>query len=169
MTDYGTFGSSVIRPWVATPVAAGIGVWLDGVGQVGTYRTAEQMNGRTRLRRCREGVPISNGTRIAEVLKGSVRSVPHMLFSSWTGSDTDTPSQCVVIHVDAERTRQSGSEQTTCTDWSEWSQPGVRVDRWRSMVRVCGGTFSAPAVTLTSQQTAQNLIWYSRICAEKAR
>ena len=31
------------------PVTAGIGVWLDGVGRAGMYRTAEQMNGRTRL------------------------------------------------------------------------------------------------------------------------
>jgi len=37
------------------PITAGIGVWLDGVGQAGMYGTAEQMNGRTRLHRCREG------------------------------------------------------------------------------------------------------------------
>ena len=47
------------------PVTAGIGVWLDGVGRAGTYGTAERMNGRTRLHRCREGVPINNCARIA--------------------------------------------------------------------------------------------------------
>ena len=31
------------------PVTAGIGVWLDGVGQAGMYRTAERMSGRTRV------------------------------------------------------------------------------------------------------------------------
>jgi len=46
------------------PVTAGIVVWLDGVGQAGTYGTVERMNGRTRLHRCREGIPINNGTRI---------------------------------------------------------------------------------------------------------
>ena len=30
----------------------------------GMYGTAEQMNGRTRLHRCREGIPVNNGTRI---------------------------------------------------------------------------------------------------------
>ena len=47
------FGSSVIAGHGLPPVTAGIGVWLDGVGQAGMYRTAERMNGRTRLHRCR--------------------------------------------------------------------------------------------------------------------
>jgi len=50
------------------PVNAGIGVWLDGVGQAGMYGIAERMNGRTRLHRCQEGIPINNGTRIEGVL-----------------------------------------------------------------------------------------------------
>jgi len=50
------------------PITAGIGVWLDGVGQAGMYGTAEQMNGRARLHRCREGIPVNNGTRIEGVL-----------------------------------------------------------------------------------------------------
>jgi len=50
------------------PVAAGIGVWLDGVGQAGMYVTEERMNGRTRLHRCLEGIPINNGTRIEGAL-----------------------------------------------------------------------------------------------------
>jgi len=47
------FSSSVITSHGLLPVTAGIGVWLDGVGQAGTYRTSERMNGRTRLHRCR--------------------------------------------------------------------------------------------------------------------
>jgi len=53
---------------VLPPVTAGIGVWLDGVGQAGTYGTAERINGRTRLHRCQEGVPINNCARIEGVL-----------------------------------------------------------------------------------------------------
>jgi len=41
------------------PVTAGIGVWLDGVRQAGMYDTAERMNGRTRLHRCQEGIPVN--------------------------------------------------------------------------------------------------------------
>jgi len=55
------FGSSVIAGHGLSSVTAGIGVWLDGVGQAGTYGTAERMNGRTRLHRCRQDVPINNG------------------------------------------------------------------------------------------------------------
>jgi len=62
------FGSSVIAGHGLPPVTAGIGVWLDGVGQAGTYGTAERMNGRTRLHRCRQGIPVNNGTRIEGVL-----------------------------------------------------------------------------------------------------
>ena len=43
------FGSSVIAGHGLPLVTAGIGVWLDGVGLAGIYRTAERMNGRTRL------------------------------------------------------------------------------------------------------------------------
>jgi len=50
------------------PVTAGIGVWLDGVGQAAMYGTAERMNGRTRLHRCQEGIPVNNGARIEGVL-----------------------------------------------------------------------------------------------------
>jgi len=32
------------------------------------YGTAERMNGRTRLHRYREGIPVNNGTRIEELL-----------------------------------------------------------------------------------------------------
>jgi len=63
-----TFGSLVIAGHGLPPVTAGIGVWLDGVGQAGMYGRAERMNGRTRLHRCREGIPINNGTRIEGVL-----------------------------------------------------------------------------------------------------
>jgi len=55
-----SFGSSVKAGHGLPPVTAGIGVWLDGVGQAGTYGAAERMNGRTRLHRCQEGVPINN-------------------------------------------------------------------------------------------------------------
>jgi len=48
MTDC-SFGSSVIAGHGLPPVTAGIGVWLDGVGQAGMYRTAERMNGRVML------------------------------------------------------------------------------------------------------------------------
>jgi len=48
------FGSSVKAGHVLPPVSAGVGVWLDGVGQAGMYGTVEQMNGRTRLQRCRD-------------------------------------------------------------------------------------------------------------------
>jgi len=58
------FGSSVKASHGLPPVTAGIGVWLDGVGRAGTYSTAERMNGKKRLHRCRKGVPISNATRI---------------------------------------------------------------------------------------------------------
>jgi len=51
-----------------SPATAGIGVWLNGVGQARMYRTAEQMKGRTRLHRCREGILVNNGTRIEGVL-----------------------------------------------------------------------------------------------------
>jgi len=53
------------------PVTAGIGVWLDGVGQAGMYGTVEQMNGRTRLHRCWEGISVNNVTRIVLVRIGS--------------------------------------------------------------------------------------------------
>jgi len=62
------FSSSVKAGPRLPPVTAGIGVWLDRVGQAGTYGTTEEMNGRTRLYRCQEGIPISNGTRIEGVL-----------------------------------------------------------------------------------------------------
>ena len=39
------FGSLVIAGHGLPPITAGIGVWLDGVGQAGMYRTAERMNG----------------------------------------------------------------------------------------------------------------------------
>jgi len=42
-----SFGSLVIASHGLPPVTAGIGVWLDGVGQAGMYHTAERMNGRT--------------------------------------------------------------------------------------------------------------------------
>ena len=51
--DSSFFGCSVIAGHGLPPVTAGIGVWLDGVGQAGIYRTAERMNGGTRLHRCR--------------------------------------------------------------------------------------------------------------------
>ena len=62
------FGSSVIAGRGLPSVTAGIGVWLDGVGQAGMCRTAERMNGRTRLHRCREGIPVNSGARIEGVL-----------------------------------------------------------------------------------------------------
>jgi len=62
------FGSSVIAGHGLPPVTAGIGVWLDGVGQVGMYYIAEQMSKRTRLHRRQEGIPVNNGTRIEGVL-----------------------------------------------------------------------------------------------------
>jgi len=58
----------VIACYGLPPVTAGIGVWLDGVGQTGMYGTAERMNGRTRHHRCRQGITINNGTRIEGVL-----------------------------------------------------------------------------------------------------
>jgi len=64
------FGSLVKAGHGLPPVTAGIGVWLDGVGRAGTYGTAERMNGRTRLHRCREGVPIVRGYK--EYLQGSM-------------------------------------------------------------------------------------------------
>ena len=69
MRNYGKsivtfFGSSVIAGHGLPPVTIGIGVWLDGVGQAGMYGTAERMNGRMRLHRCRRGIPVNNGTRI---------------------------------------------------------------------------------------------------------
>ena len=62
------FCSSVIAGHSLPPVTAGIGVWLDGVGQAGMYRTVERMNGRTRIHRCQEDIAVSNGTRIEGVL-----------------------------------------------------------------------------------------------------
>jgi len=62
------FGSSVIVGHGLPPVTARIGVWLDGVGQAGTYHTAERNNGRTRLHRCRQGIPVNSGTRLEGVL-----------------------------------------------------------------------------------------------------
>jgi len=44
----------VIAGHVLPPATAGIGVWLDGVGQAGMYRTAERMSGRTRVRKLDE-------------------------------------------------------------------------------------------------------------------
>jgi len=60
--------SSVTAGYGLPSVTAGIGVWLDGDGQAGMYRRAERMNGRTRLHRCRKGIPVNNGTRIEGVL-----------------------------------------------------------------------------------------------------
>ena len=83
--------SSILRWKLAghglPPVTAGIRVWLDGVGQAGTYGTAERMNGRTRLHRCGEGVPINNGTRIEGVLVriGSRRQDTKCVAISWMG------------------------------------------------------------------------------------
>jgi len=62
------FGSSVTAGHGLPPVTAVIGVWLDGDGQAGTYGTVEQMNGRTRLHRCRESIPINNCARLEGVL-----------------------------------------------------------------------------------------------------
>jgi len=67
-----------------TPVTAGIGVWLDGVGQAGMYRTAERMTRRTRLHRCREGIPVNNGTRIEGVLV-RISSMLNCLLVSYNG------------------------------------------------------------------------------------
>jgi len=77
------FGDS--RPWVAT-VTAGIRVWLDGVGEAGMYRTAERMNGRTRLHRCREGIPVNKSTRIQGLLVriGSREQDTKCVAISWT-------------------------------------------------------------------------------------
>ena len=61
------FGSSVTAGHGWPPVTAGIGEWLDGVGQAGMYRTEEQMNGRTRLHRFWEGIPVNNCTMIEGV------------------------------------------------------------------------------------------------------
>jgi len=62
------FGSSVIAGHGLPPVTAGIGVWLDGVGQAGMYGTAERMNGRTRLHRSQKGIAVNNRTRIEGVV-----------------------------------------------------------------------------------------------------
>jgi len=63
------FGSSVIAGHGLPPVTAVIGVWLDGVGEAGTYGTVERMkNGRTRLHRCWDGIPINNCARLEGVL-----------------------------------------------------------------------------------------------------
>ena len=67
------FGSSVKAGHGLPPVTAGIGVWSDGVGQAGKYGTAEQMNGRTRLHRCRQGIPVNNGTRIGVLVRTGSR------------------------------------------------------------------------------------------------
>jgi len=48
-------------------------VWLDGVGRAGTYGTAERMNGRTRLHRCWESIPINNCARIGVLVRINTR------------------------------------------------------------------------------------------------
>jgi len=68
MDGFDIFGSSVKACHALPSVTVGIRVWLDAVGQAGTYGTAERMNGRTRLHRCREGIPVNNGKRIEGVL-----------------------------------------------------------------------------------------------------
>jgi len=60
------FGDS--RPWVAARYCRDRSAWLDGVGQAGIYGRAERMNGRTRLHRCREGIPVNNSTGIEGVV-----------------------------------------------------------------------------------------------------
>ena len=53
----------------------------------GMYGTAEQMNGRTRLHRCQEGIPVNNGTRIEGVLVriGSRRQDKMSPSAEWVG------------------------------------------------------------------------------------
>jgi len=63
------FGSSLKAGHGLPPITAGIAVWLDGVGRAGTYGTAERMNGRTRLHRCREGVPINNCAMVGVLVR----------------------------------------------------------------------------------------------------
>ena len=61
--------------------------WLDGVGRAGTYGTAERMNGRTRLHRCREGIPINNCARIEGILVriNTRRQDTKCVIISWMG------------------------------------------------------------------------------------
>jgi len=71
------------------PVTAGIGVWLDGVGGDGTYGTAERMNGRTRLHRCREGVPINNCARIEGLLEKTGHKMCRHQLNGWSWKDDE--------------------------------------------------------------------------------
>ena len=40
-----------------------------GVGQAEMHDAAERMNGRTRLHRCWEGIPVNNGTKIGVLVR----------------------------------------------------------------------------------------------------
>jgi len=104
-------------------------VWLDGVGQAGTYGTAERMNGRTRLHRCREGIPVDNGTRIEGVAcKDQYEKTRHKMcrhqLNGWSWKDDEMvrwkyqpdiryKHKCYRGNV-----KRSPSKASTCNDFS---------------------------------------------------
>jgi len=117
-------------------------MWLDAVGQAGMYRTAERMNGRTILHRCREGIPVNNGTRIEGVLIriGSCTGCQTRLTTGWMFVYTIQPVNR--FHNRVERTspvRSTGCQTrltTGCMVYTAGCQTGCTT-RFDNQLNVC--------------------------------
>ena len=132
------FGSSVIAGHGLPPVTAVIEVWLDGVGQAGMYGTVEWMNGR-RLHRCRQGIPINNGTRIEVLVRISSRGQNTKCVAiswsgglrrttkRWGGNTSQTVKTVELLNMSDKRLFLLRSERVCQPSWEMREDTGVVV------------------------------------------